>query len=184
MRRLVVLAVALLALAGVGCGKDSTAVVAETEGLYLDINGLKYQIEMSRYMNANDVEDSEYLVGLPEGTEPPNKDETWFGVWVRVQNEGDETLPAADTWEIEDTQGNVFKPIEIDTDINPFAFETGVDVPPATVLPLSSSAAGQGPIQGSLLLFKLTNDSLQNRPLELRFSNGEGTTVGTYDLDV
>jgi len=184
MRRLVVLAVALLALAGVGCGSDENKTVAETEGLYLDINGLKYQIEMSRYMNANDVEDSEYLIGLPEGTEPPNKDETWFGVWVRVQNESGETLPAADTWEIVDTQDNVFKPIEIDTDINPFAFEKGVDVPADTVLPLSSSAAGQGPIQGSLLLFKVTNESLQNRPLELRFSNGEGTTVGTYDLDV
>ena len=184
MRRLVVLAVALLALAGVGCGKDSTAVVAETEGLYLEINGLKYQVEMSRYMNANDVEDSEYLVGLPEGTAQPNKDETWFGVWVRVQNEGEDTLPAATDWEIVDTQENVFKPIEIDTDINPFAFETGVDVPPGAILPLSSSAAGQGPIQGSLLLFKVTNESLQNRPLELRFSNGEGSTVGTYDLDV
>ena len=78
----------------------------------------------------------------------------------------------------------MFKPIEIDTDINPFAFENGVDVPPSAILPLSSSAAGQGPIQGSLLLFKVTNESLQNRPLELRFSNGEGTTVGTYDLDV
>ncbi|HEX5622518.1 MAG TPA: hypothetical protein VFX51_29100 [Solirubrobacteraceae bacterium] len=184
MRRLVVLVVALLALAGAGCGSDENKTVAETEGLYLDINGLKYQVEMSRYMNANDVEDSEYLIGLPEGTEPPNKDETWFGVWVRVQNESGETLPAADTWEIVDTQDNVFKPIEIDTDINPFAFEKGVDVPANTVLPLASSAAGQGPIQGSLLLFKVTNESLQNRPLELRFSNGEGTTVGTYDLDV
>jgi len=184
MRRLVVLAVALLALAGVGCGSDENKTVAETEGLYLDINGLKYQIEMSRYMNANDVEDAEYLVGLPEGTEPPNKDETWFGVWVRVENDGDEPLPAADNWEIVDTQENVFKPIEIDTDINPFAFQKGVDVPPATVVPLSSSAAGQGPIQGSLLLFKVTNDSLQNRPLELKFSNGGGSTVGTYDLDV
>jgi hypothetical protein len=186
MRRLVVLAVALLALACVGCGDDPESVktTAETEGLYLDINGLKYQIELSRYMNANDVEDSEYLVGLPEGTEQPNADETWFGVWVRVQNESGETLPAADTWEIIDTQENVFKPIELDTDINPFAFEQGVDVPANTVLPLASSAAGQGPIQGSLLLFKVTNDSLQNRPLELRFSNGEGTAVGTYDLDV
>ena len=173
-----------LVLLAAGCGSSSTATVAETEGLYLDINGLKYQIELSRYMNANDVEDSEYLVGLPEGTEQPNADETWFGVWVRVQNESGETLPAADTWEIIDTQENVFKPIELDTDINPFAFEKGVDVPAGAILPLSSSAAGQGPIQGSLLLFKVKNDSLQNRPLELKFSNGGGSTIGTYDLDV
>jgi hypothetical protein len=184
MRRLVVLAVALFALAGAGCGKDSTAIVAETEGLYLNINGLKYQVQMSRYMNANDVEDSEYLVGLPAGTAQPDADETWFGVWVRVENDSDEARPAANTWEIHDTQENVYRPIPLDTNINPFAFEKGVDIPAQTVWPLSSSAAGQGPIQGSLLLFKLTNDSLQNRPLELRFSNGGSSTVGTYDLDV
>jgi hypothetical protein len=184
MRRLVVLAVALFALAGAGCGKESTAVVADTEGLYLDINGLKYQVEMSRYMNANDIEDKEYLVGLPEGTEQPSADETWFGVWVRVENDSDEPRQAATTWEIHDTQENIYRPIPLDTEINPFAFEKGVEVPGMTVLPLSTSAAGQGPIQGSLLLFKLTNDTLQNRPLELRFSNGGDSTIGTYDLDV
>ena len=185
MRRLVVLAVALFAFACAGCGDDvENKTVADTEGLYLDINGLKYQIELSRYMNANDVEDSEYLIGLPEGTAQPGADETWFGVWVRVENDSDEALPAANTWEIHDTQDNVYRPIPLDTTINPFAFEKGVAVPAMTVLPLSSSAAGQGPIQGSLLLFKIKNDSLQNRPLELKFSNGGSSTVGTYDLDV
>jgi hypothetical protein len=184
MRRLVVLAVALFALAGAGCGQDSTAVVAETEGVYLNINDVKYQIEMSRYMNANDVEDSQYLIGLPEGTAQPGDDETWFGVWVRAENVSDEARQAATTWEIHDTQDNVYRPIPLDTEINPFAFKPGVEVPGQTVLPLASSAAGQGPIQGSLLLFKLKNDSLQNRPLELKFSNGGGSTVGTYDLDV
>ena len=144
MRRLVVLAVALLALAGAGCGSDEgVQTTAETEGLYLDINGLKYQIEMSRYMNANDVEDSQYLIGLPEGTAQPGADETWFGVWVRVQNEGDKPLPAATEWEIHDTQDNVFRPIPIDTSINPFAFAKGVEVPAMTVLPLSSSAVAR-----------------------------------------
>ena len=53
-----------------------------------------------------------------------------------------------------------------------------------TVLPLPSSAAGQGPIQGSLLLFKIRNESFQNRPLELRFRNGGGGQEGVYDIDV
>jgi hypothetical protein len=168
-----------------GCGEStSPKTTAETEGLYLDINGLKYQIEMSRYMNPNDVEDAEYLVGLPEGSEPPGEDEIYFGVWVRVENVSEtETLPAASEWAIHDTQDNVYRPIPLDTDINPFAFEP-VDVPPKTVIPLASSAAGQGPIQGSLLLFKIKNDSFQNRPLELRFSNGGDSEEGTYDLDV
>jgi hypothetical protein len=181
----IVLATALLGLVAAGCGEStSPKTTAETEGLYLDINGLKYQIEMSRYMNPNDVEDAEYLVGLPEGLEPPSEDEIYFGVWVRVENVSEtETLPAASEWAIHDTQDNIYRPIALDTDINPFAFEA-VDVPPRTVLPLASSAAGQGPIQGSLLLFKIRNESFQNRPLELRFSNGGDSQEGTYDLDV
>jgi hypothetical protein len=181
----IALATALLALVATGCGSGTGVVTtAETEGLYLDINGLKYQIELSRYMNPNDVEDAEYLVGLPEGAPPPTEDEIYFGVWVRVENVSeDETLPAASEWAIHDTQENIYRPIPLDTDINPFAFEP-VDVPPKTVIPLASSAAGQGPIQGSLLLFKIRNESFQNRPLELKFSNGGGSQEGTYDLDV
>jgi hypothetical protein len=185
--RPIVLAVVLLALVAAGCGneeEDATAVVADTEGLYLDVNGLKYQLQMSRYMNPNDVEDREYLVGLPESSQPPSEDEIYFGVWVRVENVSEtETRPAASIWEIHDTQDNVYRPIPLDTDVNPFAFEP-VDVPPKTVIPLNDSGAGQGPVQGSLLLFKIRNESFQNRPLELKFRNGGGGQEGTYDLDV
>jgi hypothetical protein len=184
-----VLATALLVLVAAGCGHDEgaeTAVqqTAETEGLYLDVNGLKYQIQMSRYMNPNDVEDQELLVGLPEGAPAPSEDEIYFGVWVRIENTSeDETRPAATIWEIHDTQENVYRPIPIDADVNPFAFEP-VDVPPKTVIPLATSAAGQGPTQGLMLLFKIRNDSFQNRPLELKFRNGGTGQEGTYDLDV
>jgi hypothetical protein len=183
MRRLV-LAIALLALVAAGCGRSEGETHATTEGVYLEIGGLAYQIEMSRYMNANDIEDREYLKGLPGGTAQPGSDETWFGVWVRVENFSDEARPAADTWEIRDTLDIVYRPIPIDTDTNVFAFQKGIEVPPGVTLPLPSAAAGQGPIQGSLLLFKIKNDSLQNRPLELRFSNGAQGEVGSYDLDV
>jgi hypothetical protein len=185
MRRLVVLAVAVIALVVAGCGdSESQKTSAETEGLYLRINGLTYQIQMSRYLNPNDIEDSEYLVGMPSGTAQPAGDDVFFGVWVRVQNESDQTRPSANTWEIHDTQDNVYRPIPLDTKINPFAFKEGVDLPPMSVVPNPSSAAGQGPVQGSLLLFKLKTDSLQNRPLELHFSNGGNSTTGVYDLDV
>jgi hypothetical protein len=183
MRR-VALALALLAsLVVAGCGQEENQTVADTEGIYLDINNLKYQIEMSRYMNANDIEDREYLKGLPAGTAPPGGDETWFGVWIRVENVTDEAHPIANNWEIRDTLDNVFRPIPLD-DTNVFALRTDVEVPPGQVIPYPSSASGQGPIQGSLLLFKVKSDSLQNRPLELRFSNGSGSQTGVYDIDV
>jgi hypothetical protein len=184
-----VVALALLVVVATGCGHDpdeATAIqqTAETEGLYMDVNGLKYQIQMSRYMNPNDIEDQEYLVGLPEGSPEPSEDEIYFGVWVRVENTSeDETRPAASIWEIHDTQENIYRPLPIDTDLNPFAFEPG-DVPPKTILPLATSAAGQGPIQGLMLLFKIRNESFSNRPLELKFRNGGTGQEGTYDLDV
>jgi hypothetical protein len=177
MRRLALI-VALLALAGCGAGQGQVTS-AETEGLYLDIGGLKYQVQMSRYINPNDVEDREYLEGLSESMPPPQADETWFGVWVRVQNVSDEPRQAATVWEIHDTQENIYRPVALDS---PFAYEPGV-VPPQTVWPLPDSAAGQGPTQGQLLLFKITHDSLQNRPLELKFRTNE-SDEGTYALDV
>jgi hypothetical protein len=189
-----VLALALLALVAAGCGSapktgtDSAvegSAVADTEGIYLDINHLKYQIEMSRYMNSSDVEDAEYLKGLPSSEAQPNGTDSWFGVWIRVQNVTDKTYPVADNWVIRDTQGTIYRPIPLDTNINVFALNTKAQVPPNTVLPLASTAAGQGPIQGSLLLFRIKNDSFQNRPLELRFTNGQqGGGTGVYDLDV
>jgi hypothetical protein len=186
MRRLAVLAVALIALVAAGCGgeKENDITFAPTEGIYLTINKLTYQIQLSRYLNGHDIEDAEYLKGLPAGTAPPGGDNVWFGVWMRIENQTGGTLPSANTYEIEDTQHNIYRPIPLDTKINPFALRIGVDVPAGALVPWPSSAAGTGPIQGSLLLFKITVDSLQNRPLQLHFSNGGGTQTGTYDLDV
>src|SRR3954464_14730077 len=113
MRR-ALLALAMLVLIAVapGCGDpESQVTTAETEGLYLDIGGLKYQIQMSRYLNPNDTEDREDLIGAPESAKKPRADEILFGVWVRVQNPSDAARRAADTWEIRDTQDNVYRPI-------------------------------------------------------------------------
>ena len=186
MRRLAVLAVALTALVASGCGgeKEQLASFADTEGIYLTVNGLTYQIQLSRYLNGHDVEDAEYLKGLPAGTAPPGGDNVWFGVWMRIENQTGGTLPSANAYEIEDTQHNIYRPIPLDTKINPFALRIGDSVPAGTLVPWPSSAAGTGPIQGSLILFKIKIDSLQNRPLQLHFSNGGGTQSGTYDLDV
>jgi hypothetical protein len=179
MPRLALIA-ALIALVAAGCGRgEGVRTTAETEGLYLDIGGLKYQVQLSRYMNENDVEDREYLEGLGETTPPPAADETWFGVWVRVQNVSGEPRQSANVWEIHDTQENIYRPVPLDS---PFAYEPGM-VPPHAVWPPPDSAAGQGPAQGSLLLFKVKVDSLQNRPLELIFRTGQGQE-GTYALDV
>lgn len=177
---------ALLALAALfaGCGnKLETRTQGATEGLYLDQDGLKYQVQISRYLNPNDVEDKTYLSGLPEGTAQPAGDETWFGVFMRVSNAGDKAITPANDFEIEDTQGNIYRPVPLDPKVNPFAYVAD-PVGPKSMIPVPDSIASEGVIkQGSLLLFKLKTDSLQNRPLELRFRKGSGSP-NSVDLDV
>jgi hypothetical protein len=176
----------LLALLGAlaGCGnKVETRTVGETEGLYVDIGELKYQVQLSRIINPSDIEDRSYLAGLPAGTTPPAADEAWFGVWMRVENTTSEkTLPAADEFEIVDTQEHKFQPVELEG--NPFAYAPG-DVGPNSVVPSSNSPAGEGVIQGSLILFKVTTEALANRPLEFKIQSPESPDeVGIIDLDV
>jgi hypothetical protein len=188
MRRLPRLTVLVAALAcavlAAGCGnKLETRTQGATEGLYLDQDGLKYQVQISRYLNAADIEDRTYLSGLPPNTAQPAGDETWFGVFMRVSNATDKAIAPANDFEIEDTQGNVYRPIPLDGKVNPFAYEAN-PIPAKSMLPQPDSIASEGVIkQGALLLFKIKTDSLQNRPLELRFRKGSGPP-DTVDLDV
>jgi len=184
MRRLVVISAALAcALLAAGCGnKAETVTQGDTEGIYLDVDHLKYQVQISRYMNPADVEDKAYLIGLPSSTSQTGGDETWFGVFIRVQNTTDETIAPANNFVIVDTQENVYRPVPLDTNVNPFAYKPD-PIPPKGLIPEPDSVASESTIQGSLLLFKLKTESLQNRPLEFRFKRGSGTT-GVVDLDV
>jgi hypothetical protein len=176
---------ALAALAGFGCGNRQGQVVsAETEGIYLDLGEMKYQVQMSRQLNPGDVQDRDLLRGLPAGTTAALPgDQTWFGVFMRVQNETGEPHPAADRFEIIDTDEKTYAPLELDPNRNPWVYRPGM-VPPRTVYPLANSATDQTFSQGALLLFRLDLASYQNRPLELRVSDSLGTYEGVVDLDV
>jgi hypothetical protein len=184
MRLTALFALFVCAVLVAGCGnRVDTRTVGETEGLYLDVDELKYQIQMSRYLNPADIEDRTYLTGLPPDTPQPGGDETWFAIFLRVSNSTDKTITPANDFEIVDTQDKRYRPIPLDASVNPFAFEPN-PIPPNSQIPQPDSIASEGVIkQGALLLFKLKTDTLQNRPLELRFRRGSGTT-GIVDIDV
>ena len=184
MRRLLVISAAIFcALVASGCGnKEEIVTSAHTEGIYLDIDHLKYQVQISRYMNPNDVEDKSYLIGLPQSTAQPGGDETWFGVFMRVQNTTDKPQTPANDFKIVDTQDNEYRPVPLDTKLNPFAYSAAA-IKADSLLPVPDSAASENTIQGSLLLFKVKTESLQNRPLELHFTGSDGTE-GVVNLDV
>jgi hypothetical protein len=188
-RRLATLLVAVLAVAGLSaCGKhpdkNARVVRAETEGLYLDIGKLKYQVQVSRALNPYDTQDKPYLVGVPKDQRELAPDETWFAVFLRVQNETKRAqLPAA-AIEIIDTQEQVFDPIGFEAD-NVFAYRSTEPIPPGEVMPLPNSPAYEIPARGALLLFKLKNRTLDNRPLELKIdARGVPPQTGIIDLDV
>jgi hypothetical protein len=183
-RRLVtLLLVALAALALGACGnKHARTLHGTTEGVYIDVGDLKYQVQISRLLNATDREDSGYLVDLPAGQQLGPSD-NWFAVFMRVENDSNKAAPATNGYSIRDTQGNVYRPIPMGPK-NVFAYRPVV-LQPKDVLPFPDSAAGENTIQGAMLLFKIPVANFQNRPLELLIPapNG-GKEVGSVDLDV
>jgi hypothetical protein len=184
MRRSLLAVIAVAALALAGCGnKHAELLHGNTEGAYLDLGGMKYQVQISRLLNPASIEDKYYLVGVGAADRrlPPGQE--WFAVFMRVENDGKKAARAATDYTITDTQNTKFRPIQIGQD-NPFVYRGGV-LQPKDVLPAPDSPAGQGSIQGALLLFKIPTRNLENRPLELsiRTPAAPGKTA-TVDLDV
>jgi hypothetical protein len=183
-RLLALLLASVAALAVAGCGnKEEEYTFGSTEGVYVSVDELKYQVQISRILNPADVEDQGYLKGISEGVAPA-EDEVWFAIFMRVENDGEETRSAADQFEIRDTQGKTFKPLNLDRNANLFAYKPR-PVTPGTQIPVINSPASNTSIRGALLLFKVKTDSLYNRPLELHIANSrESQGEAVIDLDV
>jgi hypothetical protein len=182
--RRVLMIVLSLALVGAvsACGnKQDKTLTAETEGPYIDLGDLKYQVEISRQLNPADVEDRAYLKGV---TDTLGNDDVWFAVFVRVQNDSDKTQKPATTYAITDTQDNRYDPVAIDLKSNEFGYDP-VPIPGKGLLPNADATAAQNSINGQLLLFKIPRESLDNRPLELKIQNPDDPAqVGVVNLDV
>lgn len=173
------LSLAALALVLAGCGNhsDEPKRIGETEGAYVEAGQIKYQVQISRILNPDDLEDRDFLLGVVDEFELAS-DETWFGVFLRAQNETDSDQQTASEFEIRDTQENVFRPLDVSKAENPFVY-AATSLEPGGLLPAPDTASYLLPPRGELLVFKLPFDALQNRPLE--FVIGDQAIV---DLDV
>src|SRR3954453_4506295 len=164
MRRLLAsLAVAVLALDAAGCGnKEAKTLHGDTEGSYLDLGGLKYQVQIWRLLNPASVEDRAYLVGLNGAQCRLPSGQQWIGVFMRVENDGQgKNVRAPTDFQIIDTQNNRFRPIQL-APVNLFA-SPGRILNPTESEPRPDSPACQGTIQGWLLLFKIPVANFENR---------------------
>jgi hypothetical protein len=157
------------------------AQVAETEAVYLDIEEMKYQVQVSRQLNVGNREDANYLAGLSAADRRLAKDEEWFAVFMRVENVVEEPKPTAIDFEIRDTQENVYRPVRFGPE-NVWAYR-GTTVEGGETYPHPNDPAGERPPQATLLLFKVRRFSLDNRPLELTITGREGQSA-IVNLDV
>src|SRR5688572_15452514 len=177
MRRLTAATIALLValpLALTACGEEETHEVIEGEPL--ELGELGYNIQLTRFLNPDDVEDAEYLVGQP----PPETGKDYLGVFMVVENhDKDEAHPSATEYTVHDTQDQRYEPLESSS---PYALEIGAEVPGEGQLPLLDTTAQTGPNQGSLLIFEIDETSSENRPLKLLISDEESSGEVILDL--
>jgi hypothetical protein len=175
-RPLALLAVLLAGSGLAACGshadESSRVVRIENEGLYLPLGELKYQVQISRQLNPDDVQDKPLLAGIPEAQRALKPDEVWFGVFLQVENEASVPHNPSGDIEIIDTQDEVFKPLAID-DTNPFVYRSTQAIPAGAIAPLPDTPGYDTPIRGAMLLFKLTITALGNRPLELKIEGND-----------
>lgn len=172
------LAVALAAglVAAAGCGGE-TAHDDIAEGETFELGELRYNILYFRNLNPEDREDAEYLEGQP----PPPLGQSYFAAFLLIDNLSDEefTLPDQNAFEVSDTTGAVYEPIESD---GLYEFPYGSTIEGDGQVPDPDSTAAYGPIQGSMILFLMAEAVSESRPLEMSIKTREGDALVQLDL--
>jgi hypothetical protein len=172
---------ALVALTGCENTRENDA---GREGLPEEIGHIEYNVYMTRQLNLYDVEDQGYYDG-PEA--PPGF--ALFGVFLTACNpetkvDSPHWLPAS-RFTIEDTAGNEFNPLPVPKE-NDWAYKA-YPLKHGACIPKVGSLADLGPTKGSLLVFKLPIETLENRPLNLIITSPPHEGVrdeGRVELDI
>lgn len=180
LRRLVPPLLAALALVALAAAVSACGYVSHetdvVEGEPVELGDLHYNVIFSRYLNPNDTEDAAYLVGQP----PPKPETSYFGVFFEVQNETEESHSLPDSFTIRDAGHARFESLESES---LYAFPLGGELEEHEQIPVLDSTPEQGPIEGSVVLFLLSDDASQNRPLTLEIESPDGEK-GEIQLDL
>jgi hypothetical protein len=178
-RLLMLLCLAAIAAGAAACGNaDEHPGIDEParEGLALELDGVDYNVFITRQLNTKIPPDDAYFDG-PE----PEQGETLYGVFIQVCNRSKETRETVEEFRIKDAQGNEFEPETLPED-NKFAYHPG-ELLPQECIPKVGSVAQLGPTAGSMLLFRLPLENTEYRPLELEVE-GAGDEHLTFELDI
>jgi hypothetical protein len=194
-RSLIALCALLLAFGLAACGNHHPHVAggqatgqdaadANNNGGYVFAGPITYQLQISRELNQYGVEDSQYLKGLPAGISPSiGPTQLWYGVFLWAKNQTHQPQTVSDNFEVVDTQGNVYHPIELNRQVNEFAW-TARTLRPLETYPIPNSVASEGPTQGGLLLFKVSDTVYSNRPLTLFILGADNKKLGSISLNL
>jgi len=173
-----------MAIGVTACGQVSQPSSDLNDGVYVDAGPITYQLQVSRELNQYSVEDRQYLTGLPAGTTTSlTPDQLWYGVFLWAKNQTHTARPTAERFDIVDSSGDVYYPIQLDSSVNGYAWTHQV-LDPSGTQPAPNTTASFGPTGGGLLLFKLPNAVYSNRPLTLQIYPGGGAKVGRISLDL
>jgi hypothetical protein len=180
LRRRLALALCLLGLAAgaAACGEEERYGVGDParEGLALPLDGIDYNVFITRQLNPAIPPDDTYYTG-PE----VDPDETLYGVFLQACNNSDQTRDTAEEFKVVDNQGNEFEPEQADVG-DVIAYEPS-QLAPEECIPEAGSLAQLGPEAASMLLFRLPIEVTENRPLELEIE-GEGDEHLAVELDL
>ena len=94
---------------------------------------------------------------------------------MRVENPTDAAQPMADRFEIDDTTGAKYEPVELDQKTNPLVYRPGFNLPPISIFPIRDTLGDQSFAQGGAAAVQAQDAANQNRPLVLHISNTQGT---------
>jgi hypothetical protein len=160
------------------CGDEEPGVDEPArEGLALPLDGVDYNVFITRQLNPRTPPDDAYYEG-PD----PAADETLYGVFLQAcNNSNDGPKQTIDSFKVVDNQGNEFEPEELPEE-NKFAYAPE-ELDEKECIPEAGSVAQLGPTAGSMLLFRLPLQRTENRPLELELE-GEGDEHLTFELDL
>jgi hypothetical protein len=172
---LALLAALVIALAVAACSEEEKT--SGVEGEYVNAGEALYQVQISRLMNPGVRPDDDLLRGQP--TLPA--DEQYLGVFLTVENEGDEPYVPPRDMKVVDTDGNEYLPIDVSA--TGFGLSLSEPIEPKQTAPPPDSPGATSPQGGALILFRLSETTVtENLPLQLKIpADGEEADI-TLDL--
>lgn len=181
------LAALLIGTAACGVPGDDRAFVpgeAAREGIAAELDGIDYEVFVTRQLNVFDPEDEQYYRGPPA---PPGS--AYYGVFLRAcaLEDLERTVNTSTAIKVVDIRGQEYRPVPLTLD-NPFAYRRE-SLGRGECFPNNASASSYGPTGGAMILFRIPVTQTENRPFELEIEGeppapSRPPRVARFELDL